>query len=1084
MKWDEEIKGRLSELRLKLLGLRLVGGAFYALTAIAIMLLLAAFSEAIFRFEPDLRMPLLAVTIAICAVFLLIWILTPVLRYLLRPTSNEKLALLWGYSLPGINDRLLNALQVFENRQKEGSSPELAELALTTIAAEIKDSSFENALDRTPAKRALRWSGGMAGLWVVTLLISQGSLSGAISRIFQPNTDFRPAPPFALMLGTSPGFVIKGEPLDIEVGGTGDLPVIVTFHVQESGVKAELIDADFDSLNVARTTLIDPQDDLVFFAYSGDIFSDTASVSVKSRPFIKELEVRWFPPAYSKLPSGSSIGKRGDVAALKGSRVRVAVKADRIITEAELVIFSDENPYHPKKVVMEIQESGATADFRLLKSGHYNIIFQDQDGIQNAEPVDYSLWPILDEWPVISIFYPPPEAEFNETLLVPLKVGARDDFAISKFQLGRMLVKGGIEDTTTSPEFEWQEVPFETFEDGTALVDLLLDFNDLNQVYDNDVISGPKKAETSVQRLIFPTLEEIFARMEESYDAQFEDVRETLDRSYELREQLEALEEELKRNPDLSWEDRKNVEEMIKRQEEMAKQAEEMSERIDEMIQKMEENRLLTPETMEKFAELQQMMSEVMTPELMKAMQQLQDALKQQDPEKLRRAVEEFSLNQEEFLQKMEKTLNILKQLQMEMKLDELAKRAEKLLEKQQEINEALGDSSQAASDQELAQAESQLQREMEAFEQAFQEAQEMLAESPHNPEAEMNAAEQLLEEQQFPQSMNSMSQDLQQGSKPSAKQKGQQIEGGLAELSDMMQKAKESMVESAKSDLAEALKKISHDLLNLSYQQEDLLDRSGNLDKASPQFRTLAQEQQILKNHLEKTGEDLIELSQKSFFITPQIGAAMDRAFRGMDQALSGYTARAPRSVSRQQQSAMGGLNETVMQIGESLDQLNSSSSSTGFSEMMEQLAKMSGQQSDINQGTMSLLPGGTNPGQMTLEQQAAMSRLAGEQEALRQQMENWSEANQEMSKAMGRLGELAKEMQEVVDDLKTRQVDERTLKRQERILRRLLDAQKSVREREHRRERLSRTAEGLYFGRSHQQLIKSYFDALAREN
>jgi hypothetical protein len=108
--------------------------------------------------------------------------------------------------------------------------------------------------------------------------------------------------------------------------------------------------------------------------------------------------------------------------------------------------------------------------------------------------------------------------------------------------------------------------------------------------------------------------------------------------------------------------------------------------------------------------------------------------------------------------------------------------------------------------------------------------------------------------------------------------------------------------------------------------------------------------------------------------------------------------------------------------------------------------------------------------------------------------------------------LGQLSEEMKEVVDDLKNRQVDERTIKRQERILRRLLDAQKSVREREYRKERLSRTADGLYltpspdelqltltpdevrekllqalregYTRDYQQLIKDYFDALAREN
>jgi hypothetical protein len=400
----------------------------------------------------------------------------------------------------------------------------------------------------------------------------------------------------------------------------------------------------------------------------------------------------------------------------------------------------------------------------------------------------------------------------------------------------------------------------------------------------------------------------------------------------------------------------------------------------------------------------------------------------------------------------------------------------------------------------------------METFEQEFKEVKELLQDSPFNPDEEMAAAEQNLDENQFPEAMNAMSQELQKGEMKNTKQKGSKIEAGLQQLKDLLKQAKEQMVNSSKSELAEALKKISHDLLTLSYQQEDLMDKSGNLDRASPQFRTLAGEQLTLRNHLEKSADDLFKLSQKSFFITPQIGMAVDQAFRGMDQALSGYTARAPRSVSRQQKSSMGGLNSAIMLIGESLDQMNSSSSSTGFSEMMEQLSKMSGMQSQINQGTMTLLPGGMNPGQLSMEQQAALSRLAAEQEALRREMEDWSKSNQELSSMLGRLGQLSEEMKEVVEDLKNRQVDERTIKRQEQILRRLLDAQKSVREREYRRERISRTAETQYhstspdeiqlsltpdearerllralregYTRDYQQLIREYFNALGQEN
>ena len=1131
MNWDEQIKSRLHELRDKLTRLKMAEGLWRAMGWMAAVVILASLLELAFHFQPAVRLPCFWAML-ICSFALLgTWALAPLLKHLFKPIPAEDLALRWGRSLTNINDRLLNAMQVWEKRTIDRTSPELAGLALQTVAQELQSASYEGVLTRMRLRQFRRFASITLGIWLVALLVTRGSVAGALGRILQPNRDFGPAAPFSLTLENIPKLAIRGEPLNVSVRlqvndqvAIAAVPDQVTLRFKEDNAEASPLSAKFDSARFASFAIPSPQDDLEIWAIAERVSSDTARVEVKARPFIKDLNVRWFPPAYAKQPPGSSAEKRGDVSALKGSRVQISLETDRELDSAQLLLFSDSRPDSPQTIQMPVQRQEAQTEFSLMESGHYNIILTDQDGIRSAAPVDYSLWPIQDEMPSVQIIYPPPEAELNESLIIPLKAQARDDFAISRIRLGHKLLKGGQSDSAKATnDFQWQPLSFDALGDGNYLVDFLWDLNRLNllpgdeilyrmEALDNDLVSGPKAALSPIQRLRFPTLEEIFARMDEGQGEQITNSQEALDQSKALKKELDALKEELKRNPDLSWEERKKVEEMVKKQEEMAKQVEQMSQQAEQMIQKLEENRLLSSETMQKYQELQKLLSEVMTPELAQAMQKLQEALQKQDPQEIQRAVEEFSLNQEEFLAKMEKTLNILKQLQMEMKLDELAKRAEKLLEKQQDINKKLENAPKDSPRPAESAEEAKLQKEMEAFEREFKETQELLKESPYNPQQTMQDAQQLLDENQFPQTMDQMSQNLQQGANPQAQQKGSKIQNGLAQLSDMMKQAKEQMTGAAKQELADALEKIAHELLELSYQQETLLDTSSIMDKASPRFRAQAQEQQALKNFLEKTSEELFKLSQKSFFITPQIGAAIDQAFRGMDQALQGYTARSPQSVQRQQQSAMGGLNRAVMEIAQSLNQLSSSASATGFSEMMEQLSKMAGQQGQINQGTMALIPGGTNPGSLSLQQQAAMSRLAAEQEVLQQEMEAWNQANQQTSQMMGRLGELGQEMREVVKDLKNRQVDERTLKRQEQILTRLLDAQRSVREREYKKERVSRTARPDLFKpspgaadqnlqpdaireqllkalkegytREYQQLIRDYFEALGREH
>jgi hypothetical protein len=97
------------------------------------------------------------------------------------------------------------------------------------------------------------------------------------------------------------------------------------------------------------------------------------------------------------------------------------------------------------------------------------------------------------------------------------------------------------------------------------------------------------------------------------------------------------------------------------------------------------------------------------------------------------------------------------------------------------------------------------------------------------------------------------------------------------------------------------------------------------------------------------------------------------------------------------------------------------------------------------------------------------------------------------------------------VVDDLASRQVDQQTIDRQQRILSRLLDAQKSARRRDYSRQRQSRPGQVIVrrspgelpaeiedvdeilrrdllqalsedYPKAYQELIRAYFEALSR--
>ncbi|MBN2366171.1 MAG: chromosome partitioning protein ParA, partial [Calditrichaeota bacterium] len=115
--------------------------------------------------------------------------------------------------------------------------------------------------------------------------------------------------------------------------------------------------------------------------------------------------------------------------------------------------------------------------------------------------------------------------------------------------------------------------------------------------------------------------------------------------------------------------------------------------------------------------------------------------------------------------------------------------------------------------------------------------------------------------------------------------------------------------------------------------------------------------------------------------------------------------------------------------------------------------LQKMSGQQGALNQESMSLFQqqGGSRP----RLSEDALARLAAQQEMIRKSLQQAMEGMGSRRDVLGRLEELGGDMEEVIKELRSKNLDRKVIQRQERILSRLLDAQKSVRQKEYSRKR-----------------------------
>jgi len=540
----------------------------------------------------------------------------------------------------------------------------------------------------------------------------------------------------------------------------------------------------------------------------------------------------------------------------------------------------------------------------------------------------------------------------------------------------------------------------------------------------------------------------------------------------------------------------------------MTQLLEDIAQALQKTAEQMEARALFSPETLEKFQELQKLIQEVITPEMREALRKLQEAMQQASEDQFRKAMENFSMTQEQFQEALDRTLNILKQLQVEQKMDEITRRLDELANRQEKLNEAQ-EKADPKDAEKLAKEQEKLAEEMRNIEQQSRELEKLMQELQNAPKEEMSQFNQQMQQENIPQQMQQNAQGLSACQQSSCRKRGRKISRELTEMANQMRNMKKQMVMQQLAEIQEQLEKAQGELLRLSERQEKLWDETQDLTTTSPQMSQVGEDQQDISSALGRISQSLQELARKTLFVTPQIRAAMWEASLKMEQAISASRNRDPRTAAHHQRQAMAALNKAQKEVNNASSNCSSScNSATGMNSMCNKAGGMAGQQMGINEQTEMLMDQG-NPGALGMGEAAAFRRLAEQQEALAKAADELAAEAAAARQTLGRLGDMGQEMHEIAQDLRDRNVTMRTRERQERIVSRLLDFQRSAREREFKPQRRARTGADVVratppqispeagkdqlredllraldakFARDYEILIRQYFDALGK--
>jgi hypothetical protein len=206
---------------------------------------------------------------------------------------------------------------------------------------------------------------------------------------------------------------------------------------------------------------------------------------------------------------------------------------------------------------------------------------------------------------------------------------------------------------------------------------------------------------------------------------------------------------------------------------------------------------------------------------------------------------------------------------------------------------------------------------------------------------------------------------------------------------------------------------------------------------------------------------DELFDLAKKSRFINQSLARAMGESVRRLETARQSWMdGRRPNGME-EGKAAGSALDATVLSLLNAGQSMCKGGQASSCSNPLQRMRSLSGEQESLNQETQQMM-GQCNSGQRLSPGGSEGERLmqaAARQEAIRQGLSELQQSMQNETGFMGRLGDIGKEMEEVVEEMRHRGLDERVVRRQERILSRLLTAQKSLRQEGQKQERVSQT-------------------------
>ena len=869
--------------------------------------------------KPTARTLLFWLFIAVEIALLVKYIFIPISKLIgfQKGISLQEASKIIGNHFTEVDDKLLNIIQL------KGTSNQ-SELLLASIdqkAKGLQPIPFKKAIDFRKNKKYLKYLLVPIAIWLLVYITGNKSLfSDSYERVINHQIAYEPPAPFSFHVLNDNLNVIEGKSLKINIETRGKtLPEDVKIHFSEQDYYLQN-----NGLGAFEYTFSSVQKPVSFYIESNGVTSKEYTVNVIETPTITGLEmVLNYPPHTKKRDE--TLKNTGNAIVPQGTNITWKISAKNTSKVSFLTL--DEQLFNEKE----------KNNFRFVKRIQENIEYQvstSNDNLKNHENLDFSIQVVKDEFPKISV-----KSDIDSITRGPVQFAGQlsDDYGLQALNLVYYDINNKVSIKKHSLKINNSsfEEFYYVFPEGIDLIDGV-DYEMYFEVSDNDKVNGVKKSKSRFFSYYKKTEKEVKDQLLEEQQNSISDLEKTLDKSKEVKEEFQKMQESLQNKSEMDWNDQKKLQNFMQRQEQYEKMMQQQTEKIQQNLQEQPktENKSLEERKKEIEERLKEAKDLAKQEKLLDELKKLAEKLQKEElTEKLKKLTEENKQNE----RSLERILELTKRFYVEQKANQIKEKLDELAEKQQDLSKDEENTSEKQ--KELNKEFDDIKKELKDLEKDNKSLKRPMdlsktGKEENEVDEDQKEATDKLEESEEQEQQEDGDQDKEDSeskkdaskSQKSAAKKMKKMSGKMKDSLDAMSGGEEGMEEDI-----EALRAILENLLEFSFQQEDLMNDFSEIDNSHPEFSKKLKKQHVLREYFEHIDDSLYTLSMRQPKISSEIFKDISSVHYHLEESLSHFADNQFNTGISDQQFVMTSTNNLAYLLSNVLNSMQNASPSSG---------------------------------------------------------------------------------------------------------------------------------------------------------